>query len=176
MPLIKNTIVFLDTGFFKNYKEEGKYDPDFLEYSRKEKIILLTSHLCLEEWRSQKVKWLEDYLDEWNEKYDRQIQNNPIANEILGPYPLRHPDPEEINEKSQKVVNEFVEDNKIIKYMPTERHIERTWTAYFRGLAPFKWRKNKNDIPDSWIFEAAKDIRFDEEYKDIQNRFCIGGD
>lgn len=176
MSLIRNTIVFLDTGFFTKYSDQGKYDPDFLKYSRDEKVVIITPHLCLEEWRSQKVQYLNDYLNDAHGNYNHHTRNNPIADEILAPYPLRHPDQEEINEKSQKVVNDFVEANGIIRYMAPIQHIDRTWTSYFRGFAPFRARKTPKDIPDAWVYEAARDIRFHEDYKHLKNRFCIGSD
>ncbi len=176
MALIHNTLVFLDTAFFKKYSDRDRYAPDFLKYCRDGKIALVTSHICLEEWRSQKVQHLNDYLASANSSYNSQTSSNPIADEILAPYRLRHPDQEEIDENSQRIVSRFVEANGIIRYMPTDQHIERTWRSYFRGFPPFKARKNAKDIPDSWIYEAAKDVRFHEDYEHIENKFSIGGD
>ena len=57
MPLLGNTLLFLDTGFFKNYKpKDGAYSQLF-KYSVEGSIILCTSELCLEEWRTQKANY-----------------------------------------------------------------------------------------------------------------------
>ncbi|MET0155215.1 MAG: hypothetical protein ABW189_03810, partial [Rickettsiales bacterium] len=61
-------------------------------------------------------------------------------------------------------------------YPPVEKHISFTWEAYFSGDHPFKEKKNRKDIPDAWIFAAAKDAIEDEGHKSIQNRFCICND
>ncbi len=175
-PLIRNTLVFLDTGFFKNYKATDRNHLDFLKYAKEEKLMLCTSHICLEEWRSQKTQHLRDFLNTATTNYNMHTRQNPISDEILSPYPLRHPSTEEIDEKSKTFVDAFVADNNIVRYMPTENHVTRTWEAYFAGFPPFSRRKNREDIPDSWVFEAARDMRFDEEYRGVANRFCIGGD
>lgn len=175
-PLIRNTLVFLDTGFFKNYKATDRNHLDFLKYAKEEKLTFCTSHICLEEWRSQKTQNLRDFLNTATTNYNTHTRQNPISDEILSPYPLRHPSAEEIDEKSKVFIDTFVADNNIVRYMPTENHVTRTWEAYFSGFPPFSRRKNREDIPDSWVFEAARDMRFDEEYRGVTNRFCIGGD
>lgn len=177
MPLINNTIVFLDTGFFKGHKPNEQSYHDLFQYSKDGKIILCTSHICMEEWRTQKVNHLSGFIGTTRNNLAHQIRENLISERLLDrviySYLL---DTEIISSRSATIIDEFLSENKIKKYSPIGPHIEATWDAYFHGKKPFKRAKNREDIPDSWIFESARDALREEEYKNLQNRFCITGD
>lgn len=176
MPLIRNSLVFLDTGFFKSHKTTDNVYRDFLLYSKDRKVRLCTSEMCLKEWHSQKVEQLESYFRTSQEKYSYLRRDSIVADEILSRYPGQYPDSEEIKKIAGEVIEQFVKEHEIQVYPATEEHIDRTFGAYFNGDPPYRGRKKKDDIPDSWVFEAAKDARFDQEHKSLQNRFCIGAD
>lgn len=176
MALIRNTLVFLDTGFFKHHKPMDNAYKDFLQYSKDEKIVLCTSYMCLKEWHSQKVEQIIGFIKSSQENYSQTRRSNIVADGILSKYPGHYPDIEEIKKDSVQIIEEFIEDHGIRIYHPKEDHFDRVFGAYFNGEAPYRDRKAKEDIPDSWIFEAAKDARFDNDNEKLENKFCIGTD
>ena len=177
MRLIKNTIVFLDTGFLKNHKPIDKSYDDFFQYSKDEKITLCTSYICIEEWRTQKVSRINGYVQKTTDEFINLRRTEIIAKGILEPDALKNiPDKTKIEQESKKLVEYFLEENKIAILLPTEGHINATWDAYFNGSPPFKQPKSRDDIPDAWVFESARDVLREEEFKELQNRFCICGD
>jgi hypothetical protein len=176
MRLIRNTLVFLDTGFFKDYKQKDSAYRKLMEYSRDNKIFLCTSYICLEEWRTQKVSHIYTTLQDLRGKLEGLQNNNFIARELLGPINKKFPDYEQIVKQSKKGTEIFIGENNIHKHMPREKHIWATWDAYFNGDPPFKQKKNRSDIPDAWIFECARDALADQRLGSADNKFCIGGD
>ena len=85
-------------------------------------------------------------------------------------------DPAILKEKSKKIIDAFIADQKIKRYLPQEKHIELTWDSYFHGSPPYKERKNKNDIPDAWIYEGARDALAEPEHQSLINKLCLTGD
>lgn len=163
MALIRNTLVFLETGFFKRYRTTDTGYRDFLRYSKEEKILLCTSSMCLREWRSQKVKMIANLIKSSQDNYTYTRRDNIIADEILSRYPGNYPDIEEIEKISIEVIKQFIEEHRIRIYDAKEDHIERTFEAYFNGSPPYRERKAKEDIPDSWVFEAAMVMNLNSE-------------
>jgi len=176
MALIGNTLVFLETNFFVSYKPISQEHRDFLKYSQDEKIALCTSYICLREWRHQVVGGLKGYRDRVQQLYSDKKRDNILANELLDKHSPYYLSDEEIEKASVDIIEKFLKDNKIRIYNPTEDHIERTFDAYFKGDPPYTKQIERQDIPDSWIFEAAKDARFDDENKKYGNKFSIGND
>jgi len=175
MSLLRNTLVFIDTGFFKDIKPKNAAYNDFFEYALNDKIILCTSPICLEEWRTQKVKHLCGFIKSTSDNFSNQKNVNPLSFEILDDAIKAYlPDRDFIFSKSKEFVDKFVDANKIKVYSPRKEHIQLTWGSYFHGNDPFKEEKNKDDIPDAWIFESAKDALNDLRH--IENKFCIGSD
>ena len=177
MALIRNTFVFLDTRFFKDYKPRDSAYRKFLEFSRDEKIHLCTSYICIEEWRTQKVSHLNKALQDMGGKLDSLQRTNFIANNLLDPEThKKFPDYEQIVKQSKVGRKKFIKENSIYVYRPKEEHIWTTWDAYFNGNYPFKQVKNRKDIPDAWTLECARDALSDELHKNADNKFCIGED
>ncbi len=177
MTLIRNTIVFLDTKFFREYKPKDALYRKVFDYSKNKKINLCTSYICLEEWRTQKVSHLTKIMQDMTQKLVELPATNFIANKILDPeLHQKFPDNKQIIDQSKSGIDVFAKDNNLHVYRPREEHIWSTWSAYFHGENPFKGIKNRKDIPDAWIFECAKDALSDEVHKNIHNKFCIGGD
>jgi hypothetical protein len=176
MKLNKNTVVFLDTGFFKNYKSSDPYYTDLFEYSKNEEIVLCTSFLCILEWESQKLTDLRNYIKTNTERFHHQIKKDPISSHLLEKFPLNHPEDHEIESLSKSVLSSFLDENKVEIFESRPDHAERTWKAYFDGTDPYKEKKNRNDIPDSWIYEAGKDLLQDSRFKSMSNIYCIGSD
>lgn len=177
MPLIRNTFIFLDTRFFKDYKPSDSAYRKLLEFSRDEKICLCTSYICIEEWRTQKVSHLSKALQDMGQRLDDLQRTNFIASNILDQnINKKFPDNEQIVKQSKVGIEQFIIENKIHVYKPKEKHIWTTWHAYFNGHDPFKQVKNRKDIPDAWILECARDALSDELHKNADNKFCIGED
>lgn len=177
MPLIRNTLVFLDTRFFRNYKPGDSAYRKLFEFSRDEKICLCTSYICIEEWRTQKVSHLSKALQDMQGKLDDLQGTNFIASNILDHnINKKFPDYEQIVKQSKVGIEQFVIENNIHVYEPKEKHIWTTWDAYFNGDEPFKQVKNRKDIPDAWILECARDALSDELNRNADSRFCIGED
>lgn len=108
-------------------------------------------------------------------EYNRFWTNNPLVQEISSFVDDSVPDSKEylhiLDERSKSFFEKFCEENKIeiIEYDP--RHIEPTWGSYFLGVAPYSSIKQRKDIPDSWVYFTALDIK--NKYKNI---YCITDD
>jgi hypothetical protein len=144
-------------------------------------LILSTSELCLEEWRSQKICDLENNLISLDKKIRDHVSSHcgqnyfsKIMLEERAYSEIR--DPEILKQESQKVIDDFTKRYNIKRYGMIERHINPTWNAYFQGHPPFKEKKNRKDIPDAWVFEGAKEALNDPEHNFIKNKFCICSD
>lgn len=177
MQLIGNTIAFLDTGFFKAYKPKNASYHDLFKFAEDKKIILCTSQLCLDEWRTQKVRDFSNNLNTIKSKLSTHRGENFISFHLFDQGFYGHlEDPELLLSKSNDIIDTFINANSIRRYRAVEKHIEATWDAYFQGKAPFKSIKNKSDIPDAWIMECARDALKEPEHVNLQNRFCITSD
>lgn len=176
MPLIGNTIVFLDTSFFKEYRNNDQLYGDFFQYAKDEKIALCTSDITLEEWRTQKFAMHTKYIRTVIQDRNYHIANNFITDEMFTTIPPLSYDENATEQVSLRLVNNFMRENNITRFQPQPEHIERTWFSYFRGLPPFNAIKSRKDIPDAWIFEAARDLKDNPSYTTVKNRFCIGSD
>lgn len=177
MSYLGNTLLFLDTGFFKSYKSKDPAYGALFKYSTDGSIILCTSHLCLEEWRTQKARHFADFLNTARNNLINQRGNNFFASELLSPEIFNDFTSEEsIGTQTQTIVDEFIKKHNIRRFPPKLEHVERTWNSYFHGMPPFKEVKNAKDIPDAWIFEVAKDALGEPEYRNLSNKFCIAGD
>ncbi|MET0155731.1 MAG: hypothetical protein ABW189_06485, partial [Rickettsiales bacterium] len=76
MPLLGNTIIFVDMSFLRSYKVRDKLYKDLLEFCVNREIIICTSNICVEEWRTQKVSDLNNHLQDINNKIKNAIESN----------------------------------------------------------------------------------------------------
>lgn len=76
---------------------------------------------------------------------------------------LRVPSRAELDRHSIEVLRKYLAANKIEVLPFTGEHGERAWARYFKVSPPFngkeKRENRRKDIPDSWIFEAALDVK-----------------
>lgn len=152
LPLIRNTIIFLETGFFKNYKPGDSTYHALFQHAKDQEIILCASGLGLWEWRSQKVNQLEGVVNTIRNSLNKYFQESPIAETVLSREIYQYlPNWDSLYTDSKPYVDGFASGNKIKVYLPIERHINGTWEAYFRGDPPFKSPKNKDDIFDAFL-------------------------
>lgn len=148
MQLIKNTVVFLDTGFFKEYKPRESSYIKLFDYAKSENISLCTSHICTEEWRTQKLKNTKDFIDETRGKLGSILGGNPLARKILiDCFRGDFLDGDWLLMQSKDFVKEFIVDNKIKIFSLSEQHMQAAWDSYFHGKEPFESIKSRKDIP-----------------------------
>lgn len=177
MPLSGNCIIFLETGFFKRYKPTDEGYNTLFNYAKKGGVILCTSSLCLEEWRTIKVMDLVNNLNTLRHKISSHRGTNYFSQLLLNSIIFEEfDDVAYLSERSKNVVQEFLEKNNIKDYPPLEKHIDLTWDAYFHGRPPFKDRKNRQDIPDAWIYEAAKNALETPEHEGYEFRYALSND
>lgn len=183
-PILGNTLVFFDTNFFKTYKYKSDLHNDILDYSKNGRLNIATSSLCLEEWRSQKIQDLNNklrtYQSEWVHRLHSDGGENIFIDKLiknkLSEFIADKFSSDKIIKESKEFIENLISSNNIHIFPTREEHIEKTWNNYFQGNVPFKDRKNKQDIPDAWIFEAAKDALSHIDFKNKRNKIFIGTD
>lgn len=157
--------LLLDTSYLR---EVGLNDPDFrklLEFSKSNVLKVFVPHIAWEERRTQ-------YLDKAYAKVLKvQTEFEALQTMLPGNFILEGLAPPaltiwkktEIDAKSREVMAAFAEDNKIEIVPLAPEHGERAWRRYFDVGTPFnrdQERENRRkDIPDSWILEAAIDVK-----------------
>lgn len=63
------------------------------------------------------------------------------------------------NEKIQENFRLWVKENNIKTYPLNVKDASKVFESYFNGSKPFKKVKNRDDIPDAFLFENVKDIK-----------------
>lgn len=170
--LRSNSLVFIDTNFFKNYNPNKSAYKELFEHASNKKVVLCTSVICVEEWRTQKVSHINTTIENNLNGFQNLRNVNFLAKELLSlDFKNSFPNKDTVVNESARIIKEFIKENNILIYGTKESHIKNVWDAYFNGNSPFKAVKNKKDIPDAWITEAAKDAL--NENADKQNKFCI---
>ena len=160
--------IFLDTSAIR---EAGFRHPDcqkLLKYAKSNNVKLFISHIAWQELRTQFLQ------SAWSEvlKLRRQfeaVQRQQASSLIL--QGLRSPvidlwDEPEIQARSHAAMDEFARDNRINIVAMNADHADRAWQRYFEASPPFNpevtdREKRRKDIPDSWILEAAIDVKRD---------------
>lgn len=160
--------IFWDTSAIR---EAGLHDPDcqkLLKHSKSNDVRLFISYVAWQELRTQFLQ------SAWSEvlKLRRQfetVQHRHSSSLIL--QGLRSPtinlwDEAEIQARSHAVMDEFARDNRITIVPMSTDHADRAWHRYFEVSPPFNpevtdREKRRKDIPDSWILEAAIDVKRD---------------
>ena len=160
--------VFLDTSAIR---KAGFRHPDFqklLEYSKSNTVRLFVSYIAWEELRTQLLETACDEVIQVRQKFEALQRGHPESFILQG---LRSPvmelwDSAEIEARSQEAMAEFARDNRITVVTMGAEHAERAWRRYFDVSPPFrpevtKRENRRKDIPDSWILEAAIDVKRD---------------
>lgn len=163
-PILGNTLIFLDTTYFRDLcsiQNEG--NNRILKYAEKGQLELCTSRICIEEWRTQLQEGFVSELSKIIESIRNLKESNRLARETLEESFKKLSDIKK-NDTSNKIVDSFIEKYKIRIFPYKAEHIEPTWNGYFTKSPPFKNIKSRNDIPDAWICEAAKDASKDLDY------------
>lgn len=171
-PILGNTLIFLDTGYFRDYcTPANQQNNEVLKYATDNKLVLCTSRVCIEEWRTQLLDGLNSYMNPVVRENDDMRQKNILAKKLLGKVYEEIRDKKKREDESRKIVEQFIGDYKIKIFEYKEHHIIPAWEAYFLGAKPpFQKLKCREDIPDAWICEGAKDVLSNAEYREIPNK------
>ncbi|MCH8041381.1 MAG: DUF4935 domain-containing protein [Nitrospinae bacterium] len=158
--------VFLDTSYIRKV---GFCHPDFqklVQYSRSNLLRLFVSHIVWEERRTQFLEAATSQVFKLRRDFDtlhRQQPDNFILEGLPSPM-MSLWDPTELEARSHEAMAAFAKDNHITVVPLGADHADRAWRRYFQTSLPFNpdvtdREERRKDIPDSWILEAAIDVK-----------------
>lgn len=157
----------------------GFKNPDFrklLEHAKAKRLQVLVPHIAWEEWRTQ---LLEESLELVR---DLRTAHQKLAHKMAGNLlldGLEHPalvlwSDDEVDGHSKKTMQIFAASNGIEVPKIGVDHAERAWQRFFTAGPPFnrveKRTNRRKDIPDSWILEAAIDLK--AQYPNLRALCC----
>jgi len=158
--------VVIDTSVLRKAHFQHADFERLLRRSRKGTLRIYIPHIVLEEQRTRMLADLLDEIDKVEGAYARLRGGG-----AFGMFTAGLPEPhlalwkkQEVARHSRHVFDKFLVENKIEKLELTERHATNAWTRYFEVAPPFnpqekKREERRKDIPDSWILEAALEIK-----------------
>jgi hypothetical protein len=160
------TPVFLDTSYIR---QVGFNHPDFqklIEYSKTNQLRLFVSFIAWEERRTQLLVETRSQVMKVTKEFNtlcRQQPTNFILKGLAAPV-LNLWNQNELEERSHEEMSKFAKDSHITIVQLGPDHGERAWRRYFQHELPFNpdepdREKRRKDIPDSWILEAAIDVK-----------------
>jgi predicted nucleic acid-binding protein len=161
------TRLFIDTSILRGVSFS---DPDFnklLDRSRSGTLEIFVPHIAWEERRAQFLDHACSDVRKIRETFE-SLENRRSDNFVL--QSLRPPtlsiwDYAEIEEQSKEAMSEFAAKHKIQVLDISPEHARRAWRSYFQfgSSPPFapERKARRDDIPDSWIYEAAADLLAD---------------
>jgi hypothetical protein len=147
----------------------GFRNPDFQKlviHSKSNLLRLFVSHVAWEERRTQYLEKATSQVLKLHREFEK-LQQGRSDNFILQglPAPLMNLwDRTELEARSLEVMAAFAKDNHITVVPLGADHAERAWRRYFETSPPFNpdvpsREERRKDIPDSWILEAAIDVK-----------------
>jgi hypothetical protein len=156
--------LLIDSSYlYKNHLEHPEFQK-LLQLALSGAIEILIPQIVWDEHRTQMLKTAIERVGRLRDAI-QTINNSPRGNLVLGK--LRFPQldrwtDEDLYELSVEAVTTFAEENNIHVIPMDPAHASRAWDNYFRAGPPFKKEESREnrrkDIPDSWIFEVAKDL------------------
>jgi hypothetical protein len=149
----------------------GFRHPDFqklIEYTKSSRLRLFVSFIAWEERRTQFLTEAESQISKVRKEFDA-LSRKQADNFILLGLPAPAIDlweQSELEARSHEAMTNFAKDNNIVVVHLGPDHAQRAWGRYFRTELPFNAgepdrEQRRKDIPDSWILEAAIDIKRD---------------
>jgi hypothetical protein len=147
----------------------GFRHPDFqklVAYSKTNVLRLFVSQIAWEERRTQLLETACSQVLTLRRDFDK-LQRGRSDNFILQglPSPVMNLwDKPELEARSHEAMAAFAKDNHITIVPIGTDHADRAWRRYFETSLPFNpdvtdREKRRKDIPDSWILEAAIDVK-----------------
>lgn len=159
----------------------GFNDPDFrkvLEHAKAnpKRLQVLVPHVAWEERRTQlleeRLKMVRDLRAAY-EKLLGKMAGDLLLDGLERPALVLWPE-NEIDGHSQKTMQIFAANNGIEIVRIGVDHAERAWQRFFTVAPPFnpvkKRDERRKDIPDSWILEAAIDLKM--QYPNLRAICC----
>lgn len=157
--------LLIDTNMLVKAREDFKH-PDFqkiLLHSQNEKIKIYIPHIVWEERRTQLLEKLISNIRALNKIQKEFLPSKGLLFQGIPPPVVNIINEQEARDLSITIMNDFADINKIQIISLGDDHAERAWSRYFEISAPFnaeqERKKRREDIPDSWILEAAIDLK-----------------
>lgn len=163
--------VVIDTSILRQVHFQHSDFERLLLRSRKGLLKIYIPHIVLEEERTYLLARLVESVDSIHGTL-RKVTGGLLAMLTEGlPRPtLDIWTKEELARNSEEIFDKIVSENKIETLGVSESHTANAWRRYFDCAPPFNPHQprevRRQDIPDSWILEAALDL------KGKQGRLC----
>lgn len=150
----------IDTNIFRDNPKRDKIEYKALKkLISNEKVKLFMPYIIEQEFITQQVadckKINNDLKKNINSLNSRKYTNKTYITKLLE-------DIEELDENTCNLIrqefDEWCIEFKVEKRPLNKEHLEIVVQNYFDGNDPFKSQKNRNDIPDAFIFQELKDI------------------
>jgi len=163
--------VVIDTSMLRQMHFQH---PDFVRLllrSRKGLLKIYIPHIVLEEERTYLLSKLVENVEKVHGTLKKSTEGLPAMLTQNLPRPtLDIWTKEELARNSKEIFEKIVVENKIEVLAISEAHTTNAWKRYFDCAPPFNPDQpratRRKDIPDSWILEAALDL------KGKQGRLC----
>jgi len=163
--------VVIDTSMLRQVHFQHQDFERLLLRSRKGLLKIYIPHIVLEEERTYLLAELMKNVDSIHATI-RKVTGGLLAmlTKSLPKPTLEIWTKEELARNSKEIFDRIVVDNKIEVLAISEAHTTNAWQRYFDCAPPFNPNQpretRRQDIPDSWILEAALDL------KGKQGRLC----
>lgn len=149
------TYLFIDTSSLpRSYANKGAAYSTLFDLARLGAVKVYLSEVVVREkqsqWASQIPEWIEDLpkLKKGVASLDREaIELADKLFQRLG---------SNSEKLSQDAMAEFVDSLNADVIRPDGRDLAPVWDAYFAGSGAFRIAKNRDDIPDAFILQAAE--------------------
>jgi hypothetical protein len=155
------THVLVDTNNLRNLRH-----PDFqkvVRLSRERGFKIVVPYISWEERRTQLLQDEFEQVEALRGAYEtlRAKRADSIVGRLTPLAPIRLWDNDELVQASRRHMEEVAAAN-AIEVLPLDpQHAPPAWESYFEATPPFLRRKDRQNIPDSWIYQAAVAFRKD---------------
>lgn len=139
-------------------------------------VKVYLSDVVVKEWKSQLEAELSEYIEKAKTAIVRvakhpwaiEIDNNDVFDSASS---LLSISTDKLEDLSGRKVSEILQTIQAELHTVKEHHGNLVINSYFAGVLPFKSRKSREDFPDAFIFESAKDIK-----GMVENLHCVIAD
>lgn len=164
--------VVIDTSVLRQTHFQHQDFKRLLLRSQKGHLKIYIPHIVLEEQRTALLGKMLENLESLQAAF-RKVTEGVLLKTLAESLPVPKLDvwsKEDLMRSSRDVFDKFVTENKIEVLFISEAHTTNAWKRYFDCAPPFNPAQprehRRKDIPDSWILEAALDL------KGKQGRLC----
>ena len=172
--------VFLDTSALpRSFAKPNQAFSTLSAIAKEGYAELLVSHVTVREWTSQFAIACEAALQQAS-KAIRDVLRQPLSAAHSSATSLHTAseaveaiDPANLRDLADTAVDRFLEEHEVTVVPSEEADSTAMWDSYFCGNAPFRGVKTRDDIPDFFIYAAAKRIAGQMGSEQLH---CIAGD